>query len=324
LVQDEGPGAEEIEYWKDMLSQLDLEGDGQMLPMVTAFLLLNLTAFLLTDQYPIFWILSSLWFCVFSVLFFIMPTTRAPKEHEPEDGKPRFDKASLLENKKLLGLALWNGFFMNTRPMAFGITAIFFFDTGLVVYLGIIDHMLTMEVTGILLLQSVGIILYYVGIVWIRPYDMRFLEEVRSIGRSVKGVWNGRSLRQFRSLFLTVLVLTVFVASTLIATLLPGSSIRILRGDSNIDLARGAIPLILVFLSQFILVRVTQGRSSRMMAKDLLMRKLGLIASPEPAHGADMEELDALMPMYFKVVRHDILGHLPVYLMSPDLKTILK
>jgi hypothetical protein len=105
--------------------------------------------------------------------------------------------------------------------------------------------------------------------------------------------------------------------------LLPGSSIRMLKGDSNIDLAKGMAPLILIFLSQFILVRETQGISSRRMAENLLRRKLRLMESRDNERDAGLEGLEEQMPMYFKVIRHDIFGFMPVYMMSPDLGAIL-
>jgi hypothetical protein len=313
-----------MDYWEGMLSNMNREKRKATLPAtVGVFFLLNLTAFLMTDQYAVVWILSSLLFCVFSVLFLIMPTTRPSKVREPAERKLRLDKANVIENKELLGLAMWNGFFMNSQPMAFGVVAIFSFDISLILYLGIIGQVLTAEVTGLLLLQSAGIILFYIGIVRIKPYDVGFLEEVWSIGRSVKDVLKGRSVRRFRNVFLTVLVLSVFVASLVIAMLLPGSSIKMLRGDSNVDLAKVMAPIVLIFLSQFILVRVTQGLSSRRMAEDMLRRKLSLLRSRHDVRGTGIEDLDEHMPMYFKVVRHDILGFFPVYMMSPDLAAIL-
>jgi hypothetical protein len=326
-VQDShGRDGTELDYWKSMLSRLESEREMKVHKALTViiFSLMNLMAFLLTDQYAILWILSSLLFCVFSVLFLIMPTTRRSRVPEPKGAKMHVDRSSLMENKELIGLALWNGFFINSQPMAFGIIAIFSFDIPLIVLLGIIGQVLTLEVTGLLLLQSVGMILFYVSIVRIKPYSIGFLEDVRSIGRSVRDILSGRSIKRFRNIFLTVLVLSVFVLSLIAAMLLPGSSIRMLRGDSNVDLAKGAAPLVLIFLSQFILVREAQGISSRRMAENLLERKLSLMESRENVRDKGLEGLEEQMPMFFKVIRHDIFGFMPVYMMSPDMGEILR
>ncbi len=290
---------------------------------ITLLLLLNLLAVVMTDQYAILWILSSLLFCVFSILFLVMPTTKRSAIQEPKEGKLNLDRANVMENKELLGLALWNGFFINSQPMARGIIAIFSFDILLIISLGVVGQVLTLEVTGLLLLQSMGMIVFYVGIIKIRPYDKQFLEEVQSIGRSVRDFLKGRPVRRFKGVFFTLLVLSVFVLSLITAMLLPGSSIKLLRGDSNVDLVKGAIPLALIFISQFLLVRQTQGISSRRMADDLLRRKLALLETRTAPEGTGVNGLEGQMPRYFKVIRHDIFGHLPVYLMNPDLAAIL-
>jgi hypothetical protein len=319
------PEGEDQAYWQGMLLGLEKEKKGTASTKLTiaSFLLLNLAALLLTDEYAVLWILSSLLFCVFSILFIIMPTTKRSLVQGPKEAPIRLDPANVLDKKELLGLAFWNGFFINSQPMALGIITIFSLDISSIVYLGLFVQVLTLDVTVLLLLQSVGMILYYVGIVRIRPYDLNFLEKVRSIGRSVEDVLHGRSVRHFRSAFLTILVLSIFVASLIAAMLLPGSSIRMLRGNSNVDLAKEIVPLVLIFLSQFLLVRKAQGLSSRIMAEDLLRRKLKLLSSRDDPEQPGLEGLEERMPAYFKVVRHDIIGFLPVYLMNPDLGAIL-
>ncbi|MGD0819028.1 MAG: hypothetical protein ABR986_11645, partial [Methanomassiliicoccales archaeon] len=280
--------------------------------------------FIMTSQYAILWTLSSLLFCVFSILFIVMPTTRPVKEQEPKEAKAHIDAAKVLENKKLLGLAFWNSFFINSQPMAFGIIAIFSVDIPLIAYLAIVSQVLTWEVTLLLLLQSAGMILFYVGIVRMKPYDTGFLEQVWSVGKSVADMLKGRSVKRFKNVFFTVLFLSVFVVSLAAAMLMPGSSVKMLRGDANVDLAKEFVPLVIIFLSQFLLVRETQSAASRRMAENLLRKKLSMKRSRDGSEETGLEDLEEQMPMYFKVVRHDILGFMPVYMMNPDLGVIFR
>ena len=305
---------------------VDLERERKSYPVsfmiILIFFLLNILAFVLTRHFDVLWILSSLLFCVFSVLFIVMPTTRRTKEQEPKEAQVRIDTATILEHKKVLGLAFWNSFFINSQPMAFGIIALFLIDIPFVVYLTVIGQVLTLGVAGLLLLQAAGMILFYVGIVRLKPYEGDFLEEVWSVERSVAGALRGRSVIRFRAVFITAMFISVFVASLVSAMLLPGSSFKALRGGSNIDLAQEAAPLILIFVSQFLLVRETQSVASRGMAESLLRKKLSLRNEQNAPKERGIEGLEAEMPAYFKVTRHDILGYMPVYMMVPDLSVI--
>jgi hypothetical protein len=314
----------EKSYQKKMLVELENVKKGVPLSLliIFSFFLMNMVALVLTSHYAILWVLSSLLFCVFSVLFIMMPTTRRTKEQEPNEGKVRIDAADILEHKKLLGLAFWNSFFMNSEPMAFGIIALFSADIPLILYLTFISQILTWEVAGFLLLQSVGMIAFYVGIVRMKPYENRFLEDVWSIERSVTGVLRGRPVKRFRTVFFTALFISIFVLSLVAAMLMPGSSVKMLRGDTNIDLAKEVAPLLLIFLSQFLLVRETQSVASRRMAEALLREKRSLAEKQDAPNAKGVEALEQHMPTYFKVVRHDILGYMPVYMMIPDLSVI--
>ena len=318
------PDEIETSYWKEML--VDLDKEKKSLPIslmiILVFFLLNVLAFVLTRHYDILWILSSLLFCVFSVLFIIMPTTRRTNEQEPLEPKAHIDTTSILEHKKVLGLAFWNSYFINSQPMAFGTIALFLIDVPLVVYLTIISQVLTLEVAGLLLLQAGGMILFYVGIIRLKPYEGGFLEEVWSVERSVAGALRGRSVMRFRTVFFTALFISVFVASLVSAMLMPGSTFKALRGGSNIDLAQEVLPLVLIFISQFLLVRETQSVASRGMAESLLRKKLSLRNEQNAPKERGIEGLEAEMPAYFKVTRHDILGYMPVYMMVPDLSVI--
>ena len=165
------PEGEDLAYWQGMLIGLEMEKKSTASTKLTvaSFLLLNLAALLLTDEYAVLWILSSLLFCVFSILFLIMPTTKRSRVQEPQEASVHLDPANVMAKRELLGLAFWNGYFINSQPMALGIITIFSLDISLIVYLGLFVQVLTLEATGVLLLQSVGMIVYYVGIVRIRP-----------------------------------------------------------------------------------------------------------------------------------------------------------
>jgi hypothetical protein len=318
------PADIEISYWKNLLAELENEKKNAHLSFLTliVFILLNVIAFVMTRHYSILWILCSLLFCVFSILFIVMPTTRHSNEQEPHEAKVHIDTAHILEHKKVLGLAFWNSFFINSQPMAFGIIALFSIDIPLILYLTAISQILTLEVAGLLLLQSVGMILFYVGIIRMRPYDSGFLEQIWAVGRSVKDVLKGRPVKRFRNVFLTVLFISVFVASLVAAMLMPGSSVKMIRGESNIDLAKELAPLLMIFFSQFLLVREAQSVASRRMAEALLRKKLSLVKTWDAPKEGGLEGLEEQMPSYFKVVRHDILGYMPVYMMNPDLAVI--
>jgi hypothetical protein len=210
--------------------------------------------------------------------------------------------------------------------MAYGIIALFLVDIPLVTYLTFISPVLTLGVAGLLLLQAIGMILFYIGIIRLKPYEGGFIEEVWSVERSVAGALRGRSVIRFRTVFFTALFISAFMASLVSAMLMPGSAFKALRGDSNIDLDHEAVPLILIFISQFLLVRETQSVASREMAETMLRKKLSLMdnktAPKERGLEEGLEELEAKMPAYFKVTRHDLLGYMPVYMMVPDLSVI--
>ena len=326
MLMEEGAAKAESDYWKDMLTDLEHQKKNAFLSALTfiVFVLMNLIAFSLTKQYGILWMLSSLLFCVFSVIFIIMPTTRHAKKQEPKEATVRIGAASILERKKTLALALWNSFFINSQPMALGIIALFTFDIPLIIYLTAITQVLTPEVAGLLLLQSGAMIFFYIGIVRMKPYDVGFLEDVWSVGRSVTDILRGRSVKMFRSFFFTALLLTLFVVSLVLVMLMPGSAVKMIRGDSNIDLAQEFVPLIIIFLSQFILVRETQSVVSRRMAESFLRKKISVMDPDAYTDGVGLKGLEQHMPRYFKVVRHDIFGFMPVYMMNPDLGVIFR
>lgn len=337
---------DEIALEEVNLSLIDRHGDRakRLVPLVIGVLALNAILLALLPNYPIYWIVTGFLIYMFYFIVLMVPTTRRLRTPaEKKEGLraapwPRIGRGIrgiVLHGKKAVTVAFWNAFFIGTEVMAKGITMIMAVSIALVLLVfaaGILD----LYSAAIIAVQAITIMGYYYVIHRYRPYTKGFL---RSVGR-VRTKGTGLRWQTYpRSVLAVLMVLMVFAVFLIGGVLLPGQSLQAFLDRLDDDLALTLIGSIVVFISQFIMVRYVQGFDSARLAAGFIKDKLsflrqdvlaGIEAAEQLGNDADRSErLSGLHKKFrasriYKVAYKDIFGILPTYPLIVDLKAILE
>ncbi len=240
---------------------------------------------------------------------------------------------AVMRERKLYAESLWNLFFINCQPIAPGFILLFSISIILAV-VGLVTGFFELRSAVILLVQSLAIIGFYLGIMKIKPYSPPgFFSGVMGIRTDIsrrmnQGIANGMK-------FILVLAFLAAISGVLIlgVMLLPGQTLSsVMRIEGFVALGPNAIPpLLLVFLSQLLVVRYFQGIYSRKLVLDLSEYNHGLLqdtmlgslqALPEIPDEDTETELESINKAYkrlhmFKVDDQAFAGYFPVWMIVP-------
>jgi len=310
--------------------------------MVAASLLINAILYFLEPSgiYMLHWIAASFYLVVIYPFLLLVPSaengTPARAKGMREEIMEFLDRAwstGVREHKRALGHIFWNTFFVNSRSLAIGLSVIFVLDVLFAISLGFQRNVLSPFDACWVIYQSIAIIVFYAGIVVLKPYKIDFFHSLRSMNRrirsAVKKTWQVVIVIAALSALLGTLVIT--------AMLLPGLTLGFVTAPHYLG-NESILPIAAIFATQFILLRFLQGIHSRMMLLSWSRRKESilqqLVISPPEIQEADLpseayaddysrRHLNYLAVKTYTRGRHTLFGYLPVFLIVPDLPFLL-
>lgn len=321
---------------------------------ILAAVLVNLLFLLLLPRYMLYWVASS--FILYMVNpFILMIPTGGPKTAFPDwtaiveflgsirgAGWISFLAAG---DARVYWKVFWDTFFINCQPLAAGFGLIFGINVIFALFSGYMAGSLRPGAAALIVLQSLAIILFYAGILYVRPYTTSFFLSLdgmwTTLQEKVRAGWRAA----MRVILLVAALGAVSGALAVSAMLLPGMTFSTFLASADLALGWDLLPLAAVFVSQVVIVRYLQGAYSRELFmqvgdykihvwRDGILRRLAafpktpevipteerladLVANLAQMHG-DYRRMKAYTSEY-----HSIFGFFPVYLVLPDVGLIL-
>lgn len=315
--------------------------------LIFAAFILNVFLFMELPNFSLFWVVSSFLLLMFNPIILMLPTEKSDLAFPSGGDYGGFtdllrDAASsagtaVTRERKLYAETLWNLFFINCQPIAPGFILLFSVSIILAV-VGLFTEFFELRSGVILIVQSLAIIAFYSGILKIKPYSPGFFSGVMGIRTDIsrrmnQGIANGMK-------FILVLAFLAAISGVLLlgVLLLPGQTLSsVMRIEGFVALGPNAIPLLLVFLSQLLVVRYFQGIYSRRLVLDLSKHNHGILkdtllrdiqALPETAGDDAEKELENIGKAYqrlhmFKVDTQAFAGYFPVWMIVPNLDVMI-
>ena len=326
------------------LGRLDRPDEHGVLPrlLLLDLLLANVLLWLVLPEYALYWITASFFLYVIYPFLLLVPSAESG-EDEPGPGRggpitDRLGRLGLAEHRWLIARIFWNSFFINSQPLVpaflgvYGLNLVFalFGNYGLLGWL--------------IGFQSAAIMLFYLAIAVFRPYTGGFLESLIDIQNNVSGKIHRRVAPLWR------VVLPIGIAAGLVgllliaAMLLPGFTLGVIWKSNATVTGLGFVPVLFLLVCQVVLVRYTQGASSRRLVRQLLERKVAILnrhvlapldeyrreadrASPGvlDRFATDFSGIRAtfLSSKVYRMQRQDLGGLFPVWVVVPDLELLL-
>jgi len=316
--------------------------------------LVNLLFLLLLPRYMLYWIASS--FILYMVNpFILMIPTGSPKTAFPDWKAILEFLGSIRGAERISSLAagdarvywkvFWDTFFINCQPLAAGFGLVFGINIIFALFSGYLAGSLRPGAAALITLQSLAIILFYAGILYVRPYTTSFF-------LSLDGMWTTLQEKVrvgWRAAMRVILLVAALGAASgglaVSAMLLPGMTFSTFLASADLALGWDLLPLAVVFASQVVIVRYLQGAYSRELFmqvgdykihvwQDGILRRLAAFPKtpeeiPTEEHLADLVGNLAQMHGDYRRMKaytseyHSIFGFFPVYLVLPDIGLIL-
>ncbi|WOF15231.1 hypothetical protein F1737_00330 [Methanoplanus sp. FWC-SCC4] len=308
------------------------------------------------SEYMQYWVISAFIFLMVNPFIMMIPTERKGALLSKKSDKIVV-KNLLLElkvdltggiravnsEKKVLSEMAWNLFFINCHPLAPGFFMLFFMNIFFVV-LGYFMGSFEYNSALIIGIQSFAIIVFYSGIMMVKPYSSGFFSGILGIRMKVREKYSSGLV----SVLKYVLIIAVLAALTgtllVFALILPGMTLGRFMTIEDVVKFRFLL-FAVIFVSQVIFVRYLQGRYSRELVNGFLSYKTEILGEgllkeaenlPESYDGPVDEEnesyekrLDELEKASVKVMLlktdyHHFFGYFPVFLIVPNTDFILE
>lgn len=296
-------------------------------------LLTNLGFFLTRGDYMSLFIAASFYLNMFYFLTLLVPTNpgtsglRAPaimkfhawlRDNGITSGTRQFTRIFI------------NTFFMNSRALTLGIGLIFSVD--IVFTLFACAGGLPLDIALVVISQSVVIILFYYLVSKVEPFTAEFASNLDRVKDRLS-----RELppRLISLMFMMGFLVVVFVFLTTII-LLPGVTLNAFLSESGLtELAHMFLPVGILAISQYFIVRYIHGITSRQMAERLLDYREHALEGlareerePVPGRSAGVEQRYELTSMLlesriYQIKRNTLLGAFPVYVVDLDFSVML-
>jgi hypothetical protein len=333
--------ANELRTEEENLSLIDRHDERarKLVPLLLGLLVINVLLFFILPHYPIYWIVAGFFVYMYYFIVLLFPTTRrvrTPAEKK-EGVKARRKKVwgqgargAITRGKKAVTIAFWNSFFIGTQTLARGITlvlAISIAFAAIALTLGTLDP----SSAAIVVVQSAAIIGYYYVIIRFRPYSKDFLQMV---GRVRRGRSRGQRWQAYlRGLFVILILLTVFVVLIISAIFLPKRSLDAILLNIGADYAPVILGIIVIFASQFILIRYVQGFDSARTTTQFIGSKMSFldqvlgelkVEGVKEAEWFQAARAKFRVSRIYKVAYKDIFGVLPTYPIIVDFRSVLE
>ncbi|PKL62348.1 MAG: hypothetical protein CVV31_06575 [Methanomicrobiales archaeon HGW-Methanomicrobiales-2] len=235
----------------------------------------------------------------------------------------------------------WNLFFINCQPLAPGFLVLFALCSVFALAGWMIDGEFEPYSSIIVIVQSAAIIVFYIAIVYVRPYSRGFFAGVLGMPSTFKerytAAWS-QGLKYALTAAVLIIVTGIFFIA---AILLPGVTYNsFVSAEADIEIGAGTFALI--FLVQMIVVRHLQGNYSGALVRSLLSSRIGTIreevlpaisdlASASLHDGVTPRMTEDLKRISLDITRHralkidyaSLFGYFPVCMVTPDVGAVM-
>lgn len=265
------------------------------------------------------------------------------KEEKEKKASQKKSIKKTITRKKIIpfGEIVWNIFFINSQPLAPMFILVFAINIFLAAYCLVTGAVLENRTAIIVIVQAVAIIAYYAAIWHIKPYNPGFFMDIVDARKDYQQKKINEGIKS--ALFFTMLFgMFMAIGGTLIifAMLVPGLAFgQIMRLESCQADLTSLIKLFIILLSQIVLFRISQGIFSTRLLKSSYKDRLKLLEEEivpqihfykkKQNHSDEIEiellkvEKEYINTKIYKPTCHDLFGLLFVYVITPDIKTIL-
>lgn len=339
--------AEEISCEEDMLQKLQEPRPHEKFGHALSFGLTSLIIVLIFLQNSVFilWLIIAILLYSYNFIILLIPTTTERIRPDDRDIAPVIDKERkwlavrlLLKKKRLaleIGLTVLLG---GIVPLSLSFSIIFGLAMFFAIYFGFLVNIIAGQEVILMVVQITFIILFYLLMVIIEPQA----QGITKIAISFKKKFDTARSKGKKAYFLIVLAMIglITISGVLIigAMLLPGFILPAFFNDMALFPSVDISLIVLVFISQLVIMRHFQGIMSRWMAVNLLKTRIddlnnevlfkldGLESAPESEE--TRATLKDLKRKYYSIaiydiIRQDIFGYSPVYLVGPRLRYVL-
>jgi hypothetical protein len=250
-----------------------------------------------TQEYFLYWIMSSFIFVMVNPFLMMLPTDvgeiksyiafvkdlshrekKSRDEAESADGGEKKDFLTADKKKKLKALTkqkkffsefAWNLFFINCQPLTLGFLLLFFLSSVFAFAGWIVFGTFERYSSLIVIIQSVAIIAFYIGIAYAQPYSRGFFSGMLGMHTNFKKRYVSGWTQLLKYVLYSAIIVIggglLFVA----AILLPGFTFNTFT-SAEADLQFKIGLFLVIFISQIIFVRHLQGAYSRRLVSELL------------------------------------------------------
>jgi len=325
----------ELSAAEDSHREFRLRGESSDMQQIilTLCILINILFFATRNDYIVLFIAASFYLNMFYFITLLVPTNpgtanlRTPeiarfhawlRDHGITSGTRQFTRIFI------------NTFFMNSRALTFGIGLVFSID--IVFTLIAYSAGLPADIALFVIAQSAIIIAFY-SLVWkVEPFTAEFARNIDMVRSRLS-----RELPPWiiSLLFFTGFLIVVFVfLSTII--LLPGITLNAFLTESGLTkLAYMFLPIGVLAVSQYFIIRSIHGRTSRVMAERLMdyretvLRSLAHdVRDTTPGSAGDAgsryEATSRLLESrIYQIKRNTLLGTFPVYVVDLDFSVMM-
>lgn len=296
-------------------------------------ILTNLWFFFTWSNYLALFIAASLYLNMFYFITLLVPTSPGAADFRtPEIAKFHtwLRENGITSGTRQFTRIFINMFFMNCRTLTLGISLIFSVDIAftLIAY----SAGLRLDTAVIVISQSAVIILFYYLVSKTEPFTTEFANNINRMKDRLS-----RELPPWliSLLFMMGFLIVVFVFLTTII-LLPGITLNAFLSESGLtQLAYVFLPLAVLALSQYFIIRYIHGISSREMAERLmdyrehsLKTLAGEDMGPVPGEAGGVEhgyELTSMLleSRIYQIKRNSLFGAFPVYVVDLDFSVMM-
>ncbi|MBP1930011.1 hypothetical protein J2741_002607 [Methanolinea mesophila] len=292
--------------------------------------------------YPFLWIAASLFTIMFYPLTIVLPSAirlaTAGSGTTVREYVRMLRRVGIIRHRDNFVFVLWNAFFINSQPLAVPIILLCVSDLVTALLL-LVFEIHPFRIILIIVGQSVVIVIYYLSILYLKPYSDVFLERVRSMRKH----FHQRGYRVFLLVAATGVLGFILTMSAFLTFLFPGITVWEIMNEGRLDLLKDFGRLILVILVQYVIVRFMHGIFSRGLIVRInrgISRYITTEVLPALDHGPaglagregdpytceDYREIATRLieAKMYKTGSASIFGYFIIYFIQPDLSLILE
>jgi len=339
---------DELTEERKMLGRLDCPGKGShhghLIPL--ALLVTAVIIMLVRGQTLLIWLTVGLLLYSYNFIILFIPTStcrfRAGRRTELRllSKQRRWLAIKLLLKKRWLALEMGLTVFLGGMvPLTLSFSMIFSTGLLLVLYHITFSAFIEWRLAVLLVIQLMAILLFYVVIVALAPQSRGMTQYARSLRRRM-GMARTKGRNAVVLMMMVVAGLAAAMAALFLgAFLLPGATLVSLFGSLHLEVV-DALSVVFVAACQLVVMHHFQSLLSLSMATRILSTRVESIErdilAPLDAMIAGGRRVDAgaesilreIKGKYYSIaiydiIRQDLFGHAPVYLIGPRLRYVL-